>query len=107
MTTLRVTRRSLGGRGFGFRIRLEDLVADPVLGRGVFDGAQERERAAFAIDAVLPGGEGDVAPVAGATLPDGEANQLQALERAVAEVEFDVSEFARRIAVVIRDDFHF
>ena len=62
----------------------------------VADRTQQREAAAFTVDRVLPRGERDVAAAAGAPFPDGEADQLQAVELAAGEVQFGIGEFAGR-----------
>src|SRR5688572_4411327 len=49
--------------------------------------AQQCERAALAVDAVLPCRERDVATVARATLPDPEADQLEAGQGPLREVQ--------------------
>jgi hypothetical protein len=53
---------------------------------GVNDGTQQREAAALTIDGVLARRERDVAATAAAALPDGEADQLQAVELSVGEM---------------------
>ena len=80
---------------FELRVRLEDPVAHDVLRRLVDDRPQEREAPALAVHRVRPRRERDVPAVAAATLPDAEADQLQAGERRfAAEVQFGVREFA-------------
>ena len=64
-----------------FRVSLEDQVANRGLCGGVDDRSQQREGAAFTVDGVRTGREGDIAPAAPATLPDPEADQLQAGQR--------------------------
>ena len=46
----------------------------------------------------------DVAALAVAALPDGEAEQAQPLQVAVGEVHFDVGELAIRLTLVVRHD---
>ena len=58
---------------------LQPEIADALLRTRVRDGTQQREAATFTIDRVLARGEGDVAATTRATLPDGEADQLQSL----------------------------
>ena len=67
-------------------------------------GPQQREAAALAVHRVLPGREGDVAAGAVAAFPDGEAEQLEAGERTVVEVEFGIRQLAGGAALVVRDD---
>ena len=78
-------RLTSGGRRrrrlFVLRVRLEDPVAHGVLRRRVDDRPQEREAPALAVHRVLARRERDVPAVAAATLPDAEADQLQAGER--------------------------
>jgi hypothetical protein len=62
-------------------VGLEDQIAD-----AIDDRSQQCEAAAFAVHGVLPGGECHVAAVPPAALPDRKPDQLQALERALAEV---------------------
>jgi hypothetical protein len=51
----------VGQLQFVLAVRVQHQVADAILGRGVDDGAQQREAAPLAGDAVLARGEGDVA----------------------------------------------
>jgi hypothetical protein len=51
------------------------------LRRRVNDGPQQRETPAFTVHRVRPRRERDVAAAAAATLPDAEADQLQAGKR--------------------------
>src|SRR5437867_2631844 len=69
-----------------FGVRLEYEVADALLASGVGDRTKQRERALFALDGVLTGGEGHVADGSAPALPDPEANELEALERPAGEV---------------------
>ena len=71
---------------------------------GVSDRPQQREAATLTIDDVLARRERDVAATAAATLPDGEADQLQAVECAVGEMQLGIREFAGRVAFVVRSD---
>ena len=64
------------------------------------NGPEESEATALAVHGVLPGGERDVATGAGAALPDREANQLEASEDAVDEVDLRVGQLSRRVAFV-------
>lgn len=91
---------------FVLRVGGEDQVADGLLGGGIRDGSEERKAAALAVHGVLSGGERDGATGAGAALPDSEANQLESGEDAVDEVELDVGQLSRRVALVVRDDLH-
>src|SRR4051812_19057077 len=74
----------LNGRAFlvlGERVQHE--FTHSILCAGVSDGAQQREAATLTIDGVLASREGDVAATSTAALPDGEADQLQAVELSV------------------------
>jgi len=66
---------------FVLHVRVEDAFAHGVLRRRVDDRPQEREAPALAAHRVLARRERDVPAVAAATLPDAEADQLQARER--------------------------
>jgi hypothetical protein len=57
----------------------------------VGDRSQQGEAATLAVDRVLARREGDIASTS-APLPDGEADQLQAFELSVAEVQFGIRE---------------
>src|SRR5262249_21721964 len=74
-------------------VRLEDEVADAVVCSVVSNGPQQCEAATLPVDGVLARREGDVASTS-APLPDGEADQLQAFELAVAEVQLGVRQLA-------------
>ena len=87
-------------------VRLEDQVAHAVLRVAVDERTQQREAPALAVDRVLTRRERDVAARAVTSLPDGEANQLHAIEHALAEVQFGVGEFAGRVALVVAADLH-
>lgn len=99
-------RRS-GADGFERRLVLavgvEDQIAQPVLGRGVDDGPQQREAAPLAVHRVLARRERH-RPAAAAPLPDREADELQAVERAAREVQLRIRQLARRVAPVVRDE---
>ena len=86
------------------RVRGEDEIADALLRVDVRDRAQQRKAAALTIDGVLARRERDVAPRATAALSDAEADQLQAVERAVGEMQLGIGEFAGRVAFVVRGD---
>src|SRR5689334_2196437 len=62
------------------RVGVEHEVADPLLRGGVGNRAEKREAAALAVDAERARREGHVAPRAAVALPDGEPDQLQALQ---------------------------
>src|SRR4029453_9340133 len=62
------------------RVRLEHQIANAVLRRRVGDRPQQRKAATFTVDGVLPRGERNVATGTATPLPDGEPDQLQALE---------------------------
>src|SRR6185295_11164766 len=89
---------------FELGVRGEDEIADALLRVDVRDRAQQRKAAALTIDGVLVRRERDVAPRATAALPDAEADQLQAVERAVGEMQLGIGEFAGRVAFVVRGD---
>src|SRR5262249_382834 len=74
------------------------------LGGYVRNRTEQREAAALAVHGVLPRGEGHVATVAAATLPDAEADQLEADERTIAKVQLGIGELSRRVALVVRRD---
>lgn len=57
-----------------FGVRLQNKVADALLGGGVGDRTEEREAAPLAVGGVLPDGEGHVAAGTAAALPDREPN---------------------------------
>src|SRR6266487_2250900 len=84
--------------------RLEDERANFFLRGDVYDGAEQCKAAAFAVHAVLAGGERDIAARADAPLPNREPDQLETFERPVAEVQLRVGEFPRRIALVVGCD---
>src|SRR5438093_1473622 len=85
-------------------IRLQHEIANAFLRVDIGDRAQQRKGATFTVHGVLARREGDVATATAATLPDGEADQLQACELAVAEVQLGIGEFAGRVAFVVRCD---
>src|SRR3989442_3170131 len=89
---MRVVRRALS-----LVVRLQDRLAHRVVRRRVRDRTQQRKGASLAVDGVLPRRERDVPTGAAATLPDGEANQLQAGEHAVREVQFRIGELSGRV----------
>jgi hypothetical protein len=68
------------------------------------DGSQQCEAATFTIDGVLPRRERDVAAVATSPFPDGETDQLQAVEFAVDEMQLGIGEFAGRVAFLVWSD---
>jgi hypothetical protein len=66
----------------------ENLIANTVQRAGVAVERTKKSKAStFTVDAVLPRGEGDVAPCAGAGFPDAEPNQLESSQRALCEVQ--------------------
>ena len=85
-------------------VGLQHQVADAVLRGRLADRPQQREAAAFAVDGVLARREGDVAAVPGAPLPDGKADQLQAVEQALGEMQLGVRQLSRRVPLVVRRD---
>src|SRR5262249_5328347 len=86
------------------RIRLEHEITDALLGMRVSDWAQQREAATLVLHDVLARREGDVPTAATAALPDAEADQLQAFEFSVGEMQLGIREFAGRVAFVVRRD---
>src|SRR5207244_194040 len=81
-------RSGFAGRPFlvlGERLQYE--ISDALLRTCVGDGTKQREAATLTIDCVLARRERDVAAVASATFPNGEANQLQTVENAVGEMQ--------------------
>src|SRR6516165_7548895 len=81
---------------FELAVGFENQLADAVLRRGIaIDGAQQRKRPSLTVDDILAGGKGDVATVARAALPHGEAYELQSLHWSVGEMHLRVSELAR------------
>src|SRR2546430_6338539 len=86
------------------RICLQYEVANAFLRVDVVDRPQQGKAATLTVDSVLARREGDVATATAATLPDGEADQLQACELSVAEVQLGIGEFAGRVAFVVRCD---
>jgi hypothetical protein len=78
---------------------------NPILCAHIGNGTQQREAATFTIDAVLTRRERDVVPVATAPLPDGESDQLQAVEFAVDEMQLGIREFVGRGAFLVWADF--
>ncbi len=85
-------------------VGVEDQVAQPVLGAPVEERPEEREAPPLAVHRVLAGRERDVAAVAVAPLPHREPNELQAVERALVEVQFGVGQLAGRVAPVVAAD---
>src|SRR5207248_8550331 len=77
-------------------IRIKNQLPQLVLCSRVSDRTQERKTAAIAVDGVLPRGKGDVAAAAAAPFPDGEANELQPIERTFGEVQFGIGQLSRR-----------
>src|SRR5690606_22499876 len=64
----------------------------------------QREAAALAVDGELARGERHVATVSVASLPDGEANQLEAIQLAAGEVHLGVGEFPGWDVAIVRQD---
>ena len=79
-----------GGVLLVFGVRLQHEVPDALVGRGVGDRTEKRERALFAVDGVLTSGEGHVAGGSAPALPDPESNELEARERSAGEVQLGV-----------------
>src|SRR5262249_61610409 len=85
-------------------VGLQHEIANPFLCVRVGDGPKQREAATVTVDDVLAGREGDVATATAAPLPDGEADQLHAVEFAIAEMQLGIREFAGWVAFVVRSD---
>src|SRR5689334_16036693 len=99
----------LGRRGLlVFGVRLEHEFTNPLLrGRISCDRTQQREAAAFTVDGICTRREGDVTSATAASLPHGEADQLQAVENAFGEMQFGIGEFAGNTRFLVwRDDLH-
>src|SRR6267142_4683212 len=77
--TLRLTDlRGDGGLLLVCRVRVEHKLANALLGRGVDDGPEKRERATFTVHRVLARRKCNVAARTATALPDPEANELEA-----------------------------
>src|SRR5688500_20316115 len=84
-------RRSLGWRRlFVLGVRFENELTNAVLSRRIGDWTQQREAAALTVDRIGARRERDVAAATAAALPDGEADQLQAVEHAFGEVQLGI-----------------
>src|SRR2546430_7146553 len=79
-------------------VGLQHEIADAFLGVRVDDWPKQCEAATVTVDDVLARREGDVATATAAPLPDGEADQLHAVELAVGEMQLGIREFAGRVA---------
>ena len=79
--------------------RVPATVASPAVGRS----SAKLRRSPLTV--YWPRGKRDVAAVAGPPLPDGEADQLQAVEDAFGEMQFRVGKLSRRVVLVVRSDF--
>src|SRR5690606_28426987 len=75
-------------------VRLQDQIAQPVLRVRVLNSADEREVPPLAVDRERPRRERDDPPASVAPLPDGEANELEAIELAASVVDLGVGELA-------------
>src|SRR3954452_13303765 len=86
--------------------RLEDALSHLVRCDDVGDRPQEREAPSLGVDGVLACREGDVSPVADASIsfPDAEANELQAGQRALVEMQLGIGEFAHWAVRHVGDD---
>jgi hypothetical protein len=62
-----------------FGVGLQNEVPDALVGGGVGERAEKRERVLLAIDGVLPSGEGHVAGGSAATFPDPESDEFEAV----------------------------
>src|SRR5712691_139234 len=85
-------------------VRFEHEFTNAVLGARVDDGTQQREAATLTIDRVRACRERNVAPVATTFFPDGEADELQAFELSLGEMQLGIREFAGWIAAIVRCD---
>ena len=94
-------RSGLCGRLFVLGEGLEHEFTNALLRIHVGDRAQQRETASFTVDGVRACREGDVASATGTAFPDGEADQLQAVEFAAGEMQLGIGEFADRILLVV------
>src|SRR5687768_9458701 len=63
-------------------VRLQHELTDAVLRRRIGDRTQQREAAALTVDGIGARRERDVPAATAAAFPDGEADQLQAVEHA-------------------------
>src|SRR4051812_5181546 len=97
-------RRRDRGAFFELRVSLEDLLPQLLLRGRIDNRPQQRKDPPLTVHRVAPRRERDVTAVAAALLPHRKANQLQALERAVAEVHLRFRQFARRISPFVRQD---
>src|SRR5262249_20191878 len=68
-------------------VGLEHELAHTLLSVGVSNRSQQRKAATITVDDVLARREGNVPASTGAPLPDGEADQLHAVEFAIAEMQ--------------------
>ena len=89
-----------------FRVGLQDELAHALLRRRVHHRPEQREAPPFAVHGVLPGRERDVAAVAVLPLPHPEPDELEAIERAFAEVQLGVGELAGRVAAIVLCELH-
>jgi hypothetical protein len=85
---------------------LKQEVAQPIRRAWVVHVSQQREAAPVTTDRELSGRESDVSSLPVATFPDCEPDQLEAIEFATGEVEFDVRELGARTLSFVADDFH-
>src|SRR5438552_15707025 len=68
--------------------RFQNQLAQFILRRYINDRSKKRKAAPVAVDGVLPGGERDIAPRTSiARLPDSEADELEAFQRAVGKMQ--------------------
>ena len=87
-----------------FCVRLQDEFAHAFLRSRVRDGPKQSETAPFTVDGVLARGNVTLRP-RHFPFPDGEPDQLQAVELAVGKMQLGIREFAWRVAFVVRRDF--
>jgi len=78
----------------------EDQIANAILSGDMADRAEQREGRTFAVHRSWRAGNVMVRAAAGSAFPDREADQLQAFEHAVLEVQFGVGEFSGRVSLV-------
>src|SRR4029078_12819048 len=97
-------RSSLGPVLLVLGVRLQHELADAFLRLRVSDRAQECEAATVTVDDVLARWEGDVATATAAALPDGEADQLHAVEFAIVEMQLGIREVSGRVPFVVRSE---
>src|SRR2546426_1971047 len=83
---------------------LEHEITHTLLCARIGDRTQQCKAATLTIDGVLARRERHVAAGATAPFPYGEADQLQAVELSVDEMQLGIREFAGRVAAIVRRD---